>query len=194
MINLPQEITTPRLKLIIPRAGLGEKLHAAIQDGYSDYVKWLNWPKALPTPQMVEQECRKHHADFILSEFIRYLIMERETDEIIGRCAFPAFQAHWSIPQFGISYFMRTSKRSQGYATEAVHAMCLLALKVLQARKLEVHCDALNLASTKIPLKLGFQLEYCQKGSWVRDNGQLADLQTYALFSQEALPKGDICW
>jgi RimJ/RimL family protein N-acetyltransferase len=35
----------------------------------------------------------------------------------------------------------------------------------LKAKKLEIYCDAENIASTHIPLKLGFKLEYVQNRS-----------------------------
>ena len=188
LMDLPELIETPRLKLQMPKAGFGQKLYQAISNGYEDYVKWLNWFPNVPTPEILEEECRRHHADFILREFIRYLIIEKETDEIVGRCAFPSFQANWIIPQFGISYFIRKSKRSKGYATEAAHAMALLAFKALRAKKLEIYCDAENIASTKVPLKLGFKLEYTQRGGWPRYDGKLAELQAYSMFSEKDLP------
>jgi len=194
LINLPEFIQTPRLKLQMPKAGFGGNLHEAITDGYEDYVKWLNWPQSIPLAETLEEECRRHHADFILREFIRYLIIEKETDEIVGRCAFPSFQANWMIPQFGISYFIRKSKRTNGYATEAAHAMSLLAFKVFGAKKLEIYCDAENIASSKVPLKLGFKLEYVQKGGWPRYDGQLAELQTYSIFSENDLPYLEVQW
>ena len=194
LINLPELIETPHLKLQMPKAGFGDKLHQAISDGYEDYIKWLNWPKVIPTAEMLEEECRKHHADFILREFIRYLIIEKETDEVIGKCGFPPCQANWIIPQFAISYFIRKSKRSKGYGAESTHAMSLLAFRVLQAKKVEISCDAENIASTKIPLKLGFKLEYSQRGGWPRCDGQLAELQTYSMFSEKDLPNLEIAW
>lgn len=42
LMDLPELIQTPRLKLQMPKAGFGQKLHQAISDGYEDYVKWLN--------------------------------------------------------------------------------------------------------------------------------------------------------
>lgn len=194
LINLPKFIETPKLKLRMPCAGMGEKLHAAIIDGYDDYVKWLNWPPHLPTLESVEEDVRKHHAEFILRDTIRYLIFDKSTDELLGRCAFPSFQANWSIPQFGISYFIRTRQRSKGYATEATHAMALLAFKVLKAKKLEIYCDAENLASMQIPLKLGFKLEYSQKGGWPRADEKLAQLNTYSMFSHNDLSDLEIKW
>jgi RimJ/RimL family protein N-acetyltransferase len=103
-------------------------------------------------------------------------------------------QAIWSIPQFGIAYFIRKSARNQGYATEAGHALTLLAFRELQAKKVEIYCDAENLASQKIPQQLGFTLECSKKGGWPRPDNQLADLLTYALFLEVLLPKTPIKW
>ena len=189
LIDLPETIETPRLKLQVPRAGFGGKVHQAIVDGYDDYIRWLNWPSAIPTIESVEEDCRKHHAEFILRDFIRYIITDKITDNVVGRCAFPSFQANWNIPQFGISYFIRKSQRSKGYATEAVCAMTQLAFEVLKARKVEIYCDAENIASTKIPLRLNFKLEYTQKGGWPRPDGELTTLQAYSLFSANDLPQ-----
>ncbi|MBY0280908.1 MAG: GNAT family N-acetyltransferase [Alphaproteobacteria bacterium] len=194
LINLPEVIDTPELILQMPKANFGEALHHAIVDGYEDYVKWLNWHSVPPTIETVEIECRKHHAEFILRDFIRYLIIDKQTSAIVGRCAFPSFQANWLIPQFGISYFIRKSHRSKGYATAAVHAMSTLAFRLLKAKKLEIYCDSENVASTKVPLKLGFQLEYTQKGGWPRQDGKLAELQTYSLFHEQDLHPLPINW
>lgn len=194
LVNLPEQIETKRLKLQMPKEGWGEKLHPAILDGYQDYVQYLNWSPTPPTLLMLEEECRKHHVDFILREFIRYLILDKNTNEVVGRCAFPAVQANWAIPQFGISYFIRATQRGKGYATEATHAMALLAFQKLNAQKVEIYCDAENIPSTKIPLNLGFQLEYTQRGGWPRQDGKLAELQTYSLFSESDLPQGEVFW
>ena len=194
LIDLPEAIETSRLILQMPKADFGEKLHPAIVDGYDDYIKWLNWPSNVPTIESVEEDCRKHHAEFILRDFIRYIITDKITNSVVGRCAFPSFQANWNIPQFGISYFIRKSQRKKGYASEAVHAMALLAFEKLKARKVEIFCDAENIASTKIPLTLNFNLEYTQKGGWPRSDGELATLQTYSLFSAEDLPSLEVRW
>jgi RimJ/RimL family protein N-acetyltransferase len=194
LLNIPEVITTPRLLLQMPKAGFGEKLHEAISDGYDDYVRWLKWPEKMPTPHMVEEDCRRHQAEFILRDCLRYIIIEKNTGKVIGRCAFPPQQAHWSIPQFGIAYFIRRTARAQGYATEAAHALCLLAFNVLGAKKVEIYCDAENSASRKIPAKLGFHLEYRQKGGWLAQDGSLADLETYTIFSKHDLPYLEILW
>lgn len=173
----------------MPKAGFGAKVHEAILDGYEDYVRWMSWSPTAPSLKTVEEDCRKQHAEFILRDLIRYIIIERSSGEVVGRCAFPPFQANWLVPQFGISYFIRRSKRRQGYATEASHAMTLLAFQVLKARKVEIYCDAQNIASWRVPEKLNFQLEYTQRGGWPRQDGTLAELRTYSLFDERQLEK-----
>lgn len=106
LLDIPEVIETASLRLCMPQAGFGKKVHEAIMDGYEDYVYWLNWPATQPTQEEVEIECRKGHADFLLRDLIRYVIFDKATGEVVGRCAFPPLQVNWSIRQFGISYFI----------------------------------------------------------------------------------------
>ena len=189
LIDLPETIETERLILQMPKAGFGKKLHEAILDGYEDYIKWLNWPLDPPTLQECEEECRKDHAEFILRDPIRYLVISKGTRYVIGKCSFPPLQASWLIPQFGIGYFIRKSERGNRYATEAAHAMALLAFRELKARKIEIYCDAENIASKKIPLKLGFKCEDIVKDSGSVQDSKLVGMQVYSIFSEEELLK-----
>lgn len=83
LVDLPETIDTQKLMLQMPKAGFGQQLCEAIQDGYGDYVKWLNWPPTAPSSEDVEIECRKHHAEFILRDYIRYLIIEKASGQVI---------------------------------------------------------------------------------------------------------------
>jgi RimJ/RimL family protein N-acetyltransferase len=194
LIEVPEVIETERLKLQMPKAGFGPAVHEAIVDGYDDYIKWLCWPSSPPSLEAVEEDCRKHHAEFILRDWIRYLITDKETGQVLGRIGYPPFQSNWSVPQFGISYFIRKSQRGKGSAIEATHAMALLAFRILNAKKVEIVCDDENVASNAIPKRLNFQLEYTQRGGWPRPDGQLAKLNTYACFSAAELPEKFVKW
>jgi RimJ/RimL family protein N-acetyltransferase len=195
LLDIPEQILTPRLILRVPSPGDGPPLYEAIRDGYDDFVKWMNWPAELPSPTSVEADCRKHRAQFILREDIRFLIIHKETHEIMGRCGYPPFQSNWKIPLFGISYFLARRFRGQGYAQEAAIALSRYAFEVLKTRKVQIQVDPENVASLKIPQNLGFILEAQQKGCWPRkDKKELADLWTYALFDSAALPFLEVKW
>jgi len=192
LIDLPEVIETSRLLLKMPKAGYGAEVCEAIIDGYDDYIKWLNWPTIKPTPETVEEDCRKHHAEFITREFIRYVIFEKETGRVVGRSAYPSFQTIWSIPQFGVSYFIRKTARNHGFATETAHALTVLAFQKLSAKKVEIYCDGENLESQKVPQKLGYILECTKKGGWPRPDNELADLLTFSVFSEKSLPNWEV--
>jgi RimJ/RimL family protein N-acetyltransferase len=195
LLDLPDKITTDRLVLRVPAPGDGQSLYEAISDGYEDFVKWLNWPKELPSYSSVEVDCRIHKAQFILREDIRFLIINKETNEIMGRCGYPPPQSNWEIPSFGMSYFLARRFRSQGYAQEALNALTRYAFHVLKARKVQIQVDPENELSLKIPQHLGFSLEAQQKGCWVRrDIEELAELWTYVLFDPSPLPFLKVEW
>lgn len=186
--DLPEKIETERLTLHKPDVRFAEQLHTAILDGYDDFVTWLSWSHTPPTLEEVKAECRQQHDTFISREYIRYIIVEKATEKVVGRCAFPSFQADWQIPQFGIAYFIRKSAQRKGFATEAVGAMTRLAFEKLHAKKVVIYCDIDNAASIKIPEKLNFTLDCTKKGGWPKANGELADLHTYSLSSKDKLP------
>jgi RimJ/RimL family protein N-acetyltransferase len=187
MKHVPEHIITPHLELRVPRAGDGVKVHEALIDGYEDYVYWLNFPETVPTVEAVEEDCRKHAAEFILRNNIRYLIINKQTQEVMGRCSIPSCQSNWKIPMFGISYFIAKRFRGNGYASETVNALTRMAFEVLNALKVQVKADPDNVASAKIPQRLGFELEAKQKGEWFRKDKPLAEVYTYALFDLKSL-------
>jgi RimJ/RimL family protein N-acetyltransferase len=188
-IDLPEYIETPRLLLTHSKAGMGHGLHKAILDGYEDLIKWLNWPLVTPTKEATEEECRTLHAKFILREDIRYVIIEKHSQTIIGRCAYAPPQTNWMIPKFGISYFISKSFRNKGYGSEATNILTRLAFQQLKARRVEIKVDPDNIASLKIPEKLNYTLESKEKGTWFRsDKDELSYIWTYAIFGLDNLP------
>lgn len=188
LMNVPERMETERLVFQCPKASYGAELYDAILDGYEEKVQWLNWPPTPPSREAVEIECRQHQAEFILRQFIRYLVIEKHSNKVIGRCGFPPFQTFWSIPQFGLSYFIRQSAAGQGMGTEVAHALSLLAFQGFKAKKVEICVDAENIASKRIPEKLNFKLECQKKGGWPRLDGELATLLTFYIFSSADLP------
>ena len=187
LTDLPERFETEHLILQVPKAGYGAALLDAISDGYEDYVKWLSWTPALPTLDSVEEDCRRHYAQFILREDIRYLMIEKSTQTVVGRCALPSWQAIWAVPQFGIGYFVRRECRGQGYAKEASYALTLLALRLLKAKRVEIQVDEANLASIKVPEGLNFSLERCKIG-WTEELNPNAKIRVYVVTSEEQLP------
>ena len=195
LFDLPVPITTPRLVLRPPQAGDGEQVHQAILDGYDDKIKWLSWSKTPPTVEEVERESRIQSANWIMREDLRFVCIRRDTDQIIGRLGFPAYQCLWQIPLISISYFIAGSQQNQGYGTEAVNALTRYAFDHIGARKVSIQCDTDKVASYLVPEKLNFAVEAKQKGTCPRpDKKELAEGATYSLFSKDPLPPLQFSW
>jgi RimJ/RimL family protein N-acetyltransferase len=188
LLDIPNQIITPRLILRPPKAGDGAGIHKAIEDGYEDVIKWLNQPTEVPNIEYYEIEARKQHAEWILRGDMRFLIIDKVTQTIMGRTSYPPHLSNWDIPYFGISYMLAKTHQCKGYVTESVNAMIRFAFAFLNARKIEIKCDSENIKSVRVPERLGLKLEATQRGNWPRkDKEELAEIRTYAIFSADEL-------
>jgi len=193
LLDLPKQFETPRLILRVPTAGDGKALHKTMLKGYENLVKWLRWTSTPPTIEEVELEVRQQSAGFILRNDMRFLCINKESGEFMGRLAYPNFQNNWAIPSFGISYFISEPYQGNGYCSEAVNAMTRYAFKFMEAKKVYICCDINNPKSSAVPKRLEFELEATQKGIWPNpDSSKLATIETYACFNPDDLPPLDV--
>lgn len=193
--NIPTHITTPRLILRPMQPGDGHAIHEAVLDGYEECVKQLCWPATPPTRDDVEYETRLDAAKFITREQLRFVILEKDSGNVVGRIAYPAPLCVWAVPMLGISYFLRSSAQGKGYATEATNALIRFAFAVLGARKIEIHCEQNNLKSIGVPTRLNIQKERIQRGTWPATKGNdLAIVHVFACFDINDLPPLAVEW
>ena len=59
---------------------------------------------------------------------------------------------------FEIGWTIRRDMRGKGYATEAAKALMDHAFEVLNAERVQAHCDSRNRASEKVMIKLGMTM------------------------------------
>lgn len=195
LLDLPMPIETERLVIRPPQPGDGEGLYTIIHETHDDLVRWLNWSTTLPTPQELEIESRQLWAKFILRHELRFILVEKASNRIVGRMAFPPILTKWFLPIFGISYFIGRSYQGLGYGFEGAHAITLYAFKVMNAKKVSIKCDKDNIKSRKIPERLGFELEGIERGTWQHPNTQtLTEIYNYCCFDPLNLPKLPVQW
>jgi RimJ/RimL family protein N-acetyltransferase len=58
-----------------------------------------------------------------------------------------------------IGYWVHAAHAGRGYATAAARALTQVALALPGVLRVEIHCDAANVASAAIPRKLGYRLD-----------------------------------
>ena len=65
----------------------------------------------------------------------------------------------WNVPKFEIGYWLRRSLHGRGLMTEAVIGIKDFAFEHLNARRVEIRCDARNEKSSAVARRAGFDLE-----------------------------------
>jgi RimJ/RimL family protein N-acetyltransferase len=177
-LQLPGRIETERLVLTPPRPRDGAEVNHAIRECFAELQPWLPWAKTLPSVEDTEIFCRDGAQAWEKREHFPLLIRTRDTHTFIGGIGIPRLD--WSVPLFEIGYWIHTQHTGRGYATEAVKALTSFAKHTLKARRLEIRCDARNLASTRVAGRAGFQHEATLRQD-ARDNaGQLRDTKIFS--------------
>jgi RimJ/RimL family protein N-acetyltransferase len=156
--NFPDHLTTERLLIRAPRPGDGAVLNAAVRESWEALQPWMPWASG-PPPALVdsEQTVREAYARFIRREDLWLLLFHEESNALVGSSGL--HRINWDVPRFEIGYWVRTSYGGQGYITEAVRAITAFAFGVLDARRVEIRCDARNERSAAVARRAGYPLE-----------------------------------
>lgn len=181
LLSLPGTITTPRLLLRVPQAGDGAALCAAVQETLADlrqFLGFLPWVAAEPTPESSEARCRSGAANFLLRTDLPFLIFDKTSGELLGGAGL--HRTVWATPKTEVGYWMRSSRAGQGYTSEAVAALLHYAFKHMQAVRVELITDEANTASCRVAERCGFVLEGTLLHERRAPDGSLRNTRIYA--------------
>lgn len=153
-IVFPPRLRTPRTVLRAWRAGDAPLLKAALDHNREHLKPWVPWATGEETPlEVVEARVAAMAADFAAGRHWLYAILAPDERRVIGGAGL-----HDRIGAGGleIGYWVDRDHLNQGLATEAAGALVDLAFAAPGVRHLEMHIDARNVASARIPARLGF--------------------------------------
>lgn len=177
--EFPEEFSTERLVIRMPRPGDGKVVYEAIMASINELKPWMPFAQKEQSEQDVEVNIRSAYISFLKREDLRLLVFLKETGEFVASSGL--HRIDWSIPKFEIGYWIDSRFSGEGYMTEAVKGIAQFAFRELQARRIEIRCDAKNMKSRAIPETLGFSLEGILKNDDVSpDTNQLRDTCIYA--------------
>lgn len=183
LIEFPEEFTTERLIIRMPRPGDGRAVYEAIQASIHELKPWLPFAQEEQTLQDVELNIRSAYISFLKREDLRLLVFLKETGALIASSGL--HQINWSIPKFEIGYWIDSRYSGKGYMTEAVKGIADFAFHELKARRVEIRCDAKNVKSRAIPERLGFTLDGILKNDDMSpDTNELRDTCIYSKIMQ----------
>ncbi|MCB9913898.1 MAG: GNAT family N-acetyltransferase [Planctomycetes bacterium] len=150
-------LETERLQLACLGPGDAPGLRDALAETRAELLPWMPWAEAEPRPvaELLAQVLDWRDA-FHAGRDFHYGIFARASGRLIG-----VVGLHPRVGPGGleIGYWVRHGETGRGVATEAAAAATRAAFRVLGAARVEIHVDGRNLASLRVPEKLGFRLE-----------------------------------
>lgn len=179
LLDVPERLETRRLAMHATRSGHGVLIHEAFMESHADLRPWLPWAVERQSLEQAERHCREMQARWHAREEIDFLFLDRGDGAFIGKGGLHTID--WSVPKFEIGYWIRTSRARQGFATEAAIGLAEFARTSLGARRVEICCDARNVASRRVAEKSGFALEGIHRLARRDNDGVLSDACTYAM-------------
>ena len=155
MLDVPDELTTERLLMRVPRAGDGARMNAVVRESIDEIARWMPWAVPTPEPEATEKWCREAAAKFLAREQFHFSLYLKSTDTFLGNCGI--HRITWDVPLLEIGYWLRTSHCGKGYMTEAVARLVRLGFEQLEANRIEIRVDVKNDRSSRVAERLGFR-------------------------------------
>lgn len=148
----PRVLQGPRLRLEAFEPRHAPLLLEAISASLDALNTWTPW--VIPEPfelATLEGRIQTFQERFAAGESFIYAALEG--DVLVGQAGMYARVGPGALEA---GYFMRSDMTGRGYATEAARAVVDAAFAQCGAERVEMHCDAENVASLAVPRKLGF--------------------------------------
>lgn len=183
LFDFPDQFETERLLLRAPRAGDGLVLNEAVVESWANLLAWIPWAKTVPTVTDSEETARQDAVRWQNRDDLRLLLFRKGDGLLAGGVGL--YRIDWSIPQYEVGYWLRTSLEGHGYMTEAVKGITRFAMEHLHAERLEIHCEARNTGSAAVAERAGYTLEATLRNSSRGKDGALVDMQLFALLRTE---------
>ena len=185
LIDVPERLDTARFIVRSPRRGDGPKLNEGVCASIEDLKPWMPWAQTAPSQDDSEIVARRAQARFLLREDLTMFIFERTPDgsegALVGGTGL--HRMDWTVRKFEIGYWIRPEAAGQGHVSEAVNLLTVLAFGPLDARRVEIRCDARNARSRAVAQRCGFELEGILKNDALGMDGHPRDTCVYSRIS-----------
>jgi len=182
--DFPHTFNSERLTIRCPMPGDGPAVYEAVLESLDDLRPWLPWAVENPSIAKTEENVRRGHARFLTREDLWLLLFLKDTNTCIGGSGL--HRIDWEVPKFEIGYWLRSSYVGQGYMAEAVTAISQFAFHTLNAKRVEIRCDARNERSASVARRLHFTHEgTLRQEARHHLTGELRDTMIFAKISAE---------
>ena len=183
--NIPTRLETERLILRAPELSDTPFIYQAVKESVKELQPWMPWATDDYTLEACEENLRGAIAKYVTKEDFRMCFIDKETGRLIGNSGL--HRTNWDIPRFEIGYWCRSSETGKGYVTEVARGLTKMCFEQLNAARVEIRCDDLNVKSAAVAERCGFTLEGILKNNERNPKGELCSTRIYALTRLEDL-------
>lgn len=180
---LPYRVCTPRLTLRCLEPGDARTLSDVTAANEAHLSPWMAWAHDLPRPlERTTEHLEKLSAEFSRGHDFSFGVWDRSDGDLVGglgihpRCGPGGFE---------IGYWIVGDKTRRGYASEAAGAATRVAIEILGAERVEIHVQPGNVASSKVPERLGFRRVALERNRLQWRDGTWRDQVVWALRDSE---------
>lgn len=144
---------------------------------------WIPFMKEEPRSlEDTARRIRSLRANFDSDKEYRYALFEPDRRTLIGGVGLFRRIGPNAVE---LGYWIGVAHNGKGYASEASAAAVRLAFEVEKVDRVEIHIDAPNTASRRVPEKLGFTHEATLARRSIDDAGRQYDLMIWTMFADE---------
>jgi RimJ/RimL family protein N-acetyltransferase len=162
-----------------------EALFEAMNESRDHLRPWLPFADEHQTIDESRNWIIHQMAQWLLRDNLILSIWELSTGRYLGSTGLHPH--NWEIGYFEIGYWLRASAEGFGYVTEAVQLLTNYALDSLQANRLEIRCDELNVRSAAVPKRLGYVLEGRLRNHLTSSDGRLRTILIFSFIQGDRL-------
>ncbi|WP_274309929.1 GNAT family N-acetyltransferase [Solibacillus daqui] len=116
------------------------------------------------------------------NEAIRFSMVERKSNEIIGTCGFNSLDFENAKAEIG--YDIAKAYWGMGYAPEGIRALLNYAFETLKLNRIEAKVEPANVNSIKVLQKLKFTFEGTLR-QYEKSKGNFIDINMYSLLKTD---------
>ena len=161
MATMPETIEAGPLVLARWRPDDVDEVLDAVHASFDELRQWMDWAQARPTREQQREVLVEGHAAFDAGTDFSYVFRESATGVLVG-----AGGVHRRVGPRAveIGYWVRSDRHDRGYATASASAMTTVAFEwLVDVDRIEIHMDCANVASARIPAKLGYRLLHTER-------------------------------
>ncbi len=183
LIPLFEELRGERVVVRPYRESDAQALFEAVAESRDHLRPWLPFADEHQTVDESRHWIIQQVANWILRDDLILSIWEQATGRYVGGTGLHPHD--WEIGYFEIGYWVRASAEGHGYIVETVRLLTEYALDTLNANRVEIRCDELNVRSAAIPQRLGYVLEGRLRNDVATADGRLRTTLVFSLIPED---------